>query len=84
MQVQQQALERVRGCRLDPAAIAAIYERMLVDTLTFGVQATEITLDWSRPEDPIQEGDMVPVMILALRPVIKESEDDRPPMDIPQ
>ena len=84
MQVQSQALERVRGCRLDPEKIASIYERMVVDIATFGVQATEITLDWHKPEDPIQEGDMVPVLILALRPIVKEPEDDRPTMGVSQ
>lgn len=72
MQIQASALERVRGCRLDPNVIASIYERMLNDVRVLGVKATELTLDWQDYNEPVAEGDMVPVMVLCLRPAIKE------------
>jgi len=72
VQIQDSALNRVRGCHLDAAHIAAIYERMLKDVKVLGVKATEVTLDWQDYNEPITEGDMVPVMVLALRPAMKE------------
>ncbi len=72
MQIQRSALEKVEGSRMSGPAIRTIFERMLIDIDQLGIAASEITLDFQDHTLPAQEGEMVPVIILALRPAISQ------------
>lgn len=37
-----------------------------------GPEAAELHLDWQKDEDPVEDGDLVPVVVLALRPARKK------------
>lgn len=70
MRIPVSALEKVAGSRMSGPAIRTIFERMLADIEHIGVPATEITLDFQDHTIPAEEGDVVPVIILALRPAL--------------
>jgi len=68
VQIPTSALEKVAGSRMSGPAIRTIFERMLRDIEEFGIIASEMTLSFQDPNLPVTEGDVVPVIILALRP----------------
>jgi hypothetical protein len=39
-----------------------------------GPEAAEIHLDYQKDDDPVEDGDLVPVIVIALRPARKRSE----------
>ena len=72
MQLQLSALANVRASRMSGPAIALMFERMLEDVKVLGVSATEITLDFQDFSLPALEGDVIPTIVLALRPAKSE------------
>ncbi len=47
---------------------------MAQSALVMGQVATEYTLGFQHPDDPVAEGDLVPVIVLALRPAAPKPE----------
>lgn len=74
MQINSSALQRVRSGQFRPDAIATIFENMANLVGETGAAATEFTLGYQHPDDLVTEGDMVPVIVLALRPAQKPPE----------
>lgn len=68
MQINESALNRVRSAQFRGDGIALIFETMGKLIAEQGVPAAEFTLGYHSPEDPVAEGDLVPVIVLALRP----------------
>jgi hypothetical protein len=68
MQIHPSSLERLRSAQFRPEAIATIFEHMGKMTGEIGAAASEFTLGYQKDEDEVREGDMVPVIVLALRP----------------
>lgn len=73
MQINESALQRVRSAQLRGEGVALIFE-MMAKLVAEGAAAAEFTLGYQKPEDVIQEGDLVPVIVLALRPAVMPAE----------
>lgn len=43
-----------------------------------GPEAAEVHLDWQKDEDDVEEGDLVPVVVIALRPARKKPNVEPP------
>lgn len=74
MQINNSALQRVRSGQFRGEAIATIFEHLATMVGEMGAAASEFTLGYQQPGDPVNEGDMVPVIVLALRPAQKPPE----------
>jgi hypothetical protein len=74
MQIQQSALQRVRSAQFRPEAIANIFEHMAMIARESGAVATEFVLGYQQPDEPVEEGDYVPVIVLGLRPAQKPTK----------
>lgn len=78
MRIQPEALARLSaGPRGE--ALALIFDYMLKTCEVMGNSATEQLLTFQDPGVVAEEGDLVPIIILALRPASR----DRPTVDIP-
>lgn len=72
MRIPTDALEKVAGSRMSGPAIRTIFERMLLDIEQFGIVASELTLDFQDHSKPADEDEVIPVIILALRPALRK------------
>lgn len=73
MQINPSALNRLRQAQLRSDGIATIFEAMS-KAIEAGATATEFVLGYQHPDDPVAEGDLVPVIVIALRPAAKPAE----------
>lgn len=70
MQINQAAMRRLRSAQLRAEAIATIFE-VMIKAIEAGSSQTEFMLGYQSPEDTVADGDLVPVIVLALRPATK-------------
>jgi len=70
VQIQEPALQRVRSGQFRADGIAAIFEHMGKMVAELGPTCAEFTIGYQSPDEPVAEGDMVPVIILQLRPAV--------------
>lgn len=70
MKIHETAFDRLRQAKISGEGVAAVLQQMAAGVEMFGAAASELQLDWQRPEDEIQEGDLLPVVTLSLRPAI--------------
>lgn len=68
MQIHPSSLGRLRSAQFRSEAIATIFEHLAKLNGEFGSVASEYTLGYQSPDDEVTEGDLVPVIVLALRP----------------
>jgi hypothetical protein len=68
VQINKSALGRLTAGQFRPDAIGTIFETMALAAQQMGSAATEFTLGYQHPDDPVADGDLVPVIVLALRP----------------
>lgn len=80
MQISTSALQRVRSAQLRPDAIATIFEHMAACAELHPGGRPQFVLDYEDPDMPAGEGDLIPVIILSLRP----ANHDRATVDIPE
>lgn len=52
-----------------------ILEGLLNAYELLGPEAAEIHLDYQKDDDPVEDGDLVPVIVIALRPARKKHEE---------
>jgi RNA 3'-terminal phosphate cyclase len=68
MRIQPEALARLRAAQMRGEAIATIFEHMGKMAEVAGYSAAEQLLTYQEPNAVVEEGDLVPIIILALRP----------------
>lgn len=69
MQINQQALQRLRDAGFRGEAVAKIFEMMAEAAESVGSTPSEFVLGYQYDNDAVTTGEMTPVIILALRPV---------------
>ena len=74
MPIHQPTFDRLRAAKISGQGIAAILEQMAAGVEMFGAAASELQLDWQKPDDEVQDGDLLPVVTLSLRPAIVPPE----------
>lgn len=75
MQIHKPALQRVKSAPFRAEGIAQIFEHMVEAVKQFGPAAGEYVLGYQATGDPVEEGDLVPVITLSLRPAHVENND---------
>jgi hypothetical protein len=68
MPVAEPTLKRIREAPLRPDALAMIFEQIGKMVDQFGAAASIFQLDYQKPDDDLQPGDLLPVITLAVRP----------------
>ncbi len=76
MQILPAALQRVRTAPLRAEAIATIFESLAQHFEQCGEEAATYTLGYQNADDFVSEGDLVPVIVLSVRPAFKKEETD--------
>ena len=72
MKINKHALDRVRGARMSGEGTADILLSMAASAAVHGADGACLTLDYQREDDPVEPGDMIPVISLTLRPATVE------------
>lgn len=80
MQINKQALNRVATARMTGEGIAEILNLLLIKSEMAGVPPSFV-LDYQEPDDTIEEGDLIPVITVSLRPVIQVEDDNMDRLD---
>lgn len=75
MQINEQALNRVATARMTGEGIAEILNLLLVKSEMAGVPPSFV-LDYQEPNDTIEEGDLIPVITVSLRPAIQVEDGE--------
>jgi hypothetical protein len=75
MQIHKPSLQRVKSAPFRADGIAQIFEHMVEAVRQFGPAAGEYVLGYQAADDPVEEGDLVPVITLSLRPTYVEGGD---------
>jgi hypothetical protein len=60
----------VKSAQFRPESIATIFEHMDKCVDEMGVAASQFTLGYQKPDDVVVEGQLVPVIVLMLQPVV--------------
>lgn len=72
MRINKHALDRVRTARMSGEGTADILLSMAAGASLEGAEGVCLTLDYQREDDPVEPGDMIPVITLTLRPATIE------------
>lgn len=73
------ALNRLRQAQLRAEAVCTIFEHLDHAVEQFGAAASSVQIEYQKPDDEPVEGDLVPVIILSLRPAAVRSNLERLP-----
>lgn len=68
MPIPQHVLQRVRSAPSSGEGLARIFEQIALTAELLGGAIGQFTLDFQRADDPVVEGDLIPVIVLTLRP----------------
>ena len=69
MNVQPQALQRLRDATIDGEKLAQIFELLAVETEVAGGVSNTFTIDYQDDNDLVEEPIFIPQIVLVLRPV---------------
>ncbi len=67
MKINQAALTRIKEAKFRPGKIAAILENLALILDSTGSTQTQLSLDYQDPADPVESGDLIPVITIGLR-----------------
>ena len=70
MPIHHPTFDRLRAAKVSGDGLATILEQMVVGIEMLGAATSQLQLDWQKPEEEVREGDLLPVVILSLRPAI--------------
>ena len=70
MPIHHPTFDRLRAAKISGQGIATILQQMATGVEMFGAAASELQLDWQKPDDEVRDGDLLPVVTLSLRPAI--------------
>ncbi len=76
MKIHATSLERLRQARISGAGLAQILEHVALGLDMCGAGATDLQLDWQKPGEPVEHGELIPVVTLSLRPALVIEESD--------
>lgn len=68
MPIAKEGLIRLRDSLMRGEAVATIFEGMVIGMERLGAPTSHLTLDFQHPDDVLDEGDLIPVITLSLRP----------------
>jgi hypothetical protein len=68
MQIQSQALDRIRTASISGERLATLFEGMATETNKSGGVTTTYTIDYENPEEEKDAETWIPQIILVLRP----------------
>lgn len=68
MQIAPEALTRLRESLMRGDAVATIFESMAFGMEKINSPTSHLTLDFQHPDDVLEEGILIPVITLSLRP----------------
>lgn len=68
MPINQAALQRLRDSQMRGGGVATIFEHLAFGFEQLGAAASQVQIDYQDPADTVVEGDLIPVITLALRP----------------
>ena len=74
MPIHHPTFDRLRAAKISGQGITTILEQMATGVEMFGAAASQLQLDWQKPDDEVREGDLLPVVTLSLRPAIVPPE----------
>lgn len=74
MQLNPHTLKRLQEAQLRPEAIGTIFENIAKCVDQFGPAAAQLSLDYQHPDDPVSDGDLIPVIVLSVRAATKPIE----------
>ncbi len=68
MQINEQALKRLQESSITPEAVVATLEQICNGCNMFGIVGSQIPLDYQDADTVLEEGDLIPFIIIGLRP----------------
>jgi len=71
MRLHPQSINRFISGKFRPEPILTILEGLRNAFEQLGPEAAELHLDWQKDDDLVEVGDLVPVIVIALRPARK-------------
>ena len=72
MPIHQATFDRLRAAKISGDGLATILQQMAAGIETLGAAASQLQLDWQRPDDELRDGDLLPIVTLSLRPALPE------------
>ncbi len=69
MQINEQAMKRLRESSITPEAFCKTMEQICDANNLFGSDSTQLTLDYQSKEVVVQPNDLIPVITIGLRQV---------------
>ena len=70
MQINEQAMKRLRGSSITPEAFCKTMEQICEANNLFGSGDTQLTLDYQGKEVVVQQGDLIPFITIGLRQAV--------------
>ena len=78
MPIHHPTFDRLRAAKIRGDGLATILEQMAAGIEMLGAATSQLQLDWQQPDDELREGDLLPIVILSLRPaIVPPSEEPR-------
>ena len=74
MQINKQALKRLQESSITPEAIVATLEQICNGCNMFDVGGSQLPLDYQNSETKLEPGDLIPFIVIGLRPPTVEEE----------
>lgn len=71
MRINPDALQRLKGATFNAEVAAFLLEQMRGQAEIMGAPTASLSLDYEKPGDQSEPGDVVPVLTFTLRPVSK-------------
>ena len=78
MRLHPQATSRFASSKFQAASVLTILEGLSMAYQQLGPEAAELHLDWQKDEDTVEDGDLVPVIVIALRSARKPNVEKPP------
>ena len=74
MQINKQALKRLQDSSITPEAFVKTLEQICNGCNLFDVEGSQLSLDYQDSDTVLEEGDLIPFIIIGLRPPTVEEE----------
>ena len=71
MRLNPAALERLKGATFNAEVAAFLLEQMRAHAELMGAPTATLALDYEKPEDHVEPGDVIPILTFSLRPAAK-------------
>jgi hypothetical protein len=68
MRINPDALERLKGATFNSEVVAFLLEQVRGQAEIMGAPTASLSLDYEKPGDKVEPGDVIPVLTFTLRP----------------